>query len=134
MTLKDIKTLKMTRAEYETQQVETCRIENWHEWHEWMQKYWSKGVVSRAMFNRGCRITQNNTERLRKWFGKCAFTYPGEFFLRAWALDLGTARVLVFTGKGKGTSYEVILQWDGKKVRKDIGRVLEFMDMMAEPA
>ena len=36
--------------------------------------------------------------------------------------------MLVLTAKGKGTCYEVVTEWDGKKVRKNIKKVLEFME------
>lgn len=130
MKLADVKFLKMKRSDYEGDWVGEP-IQNFPEWQFAMQKYWNWGV-SRKMFDKGCRISGDNRAKFKKHFGKCAFTFSSEFYFHGWLVDLGTAQVIVLTAKGKGTCYEVLVSKDGEKVRKDIPKVLEFMDIIAE--
>ena len=131
MKLTDVKFLPMKGKDYDEGKIVGCHWMNFPEHRDWMQKYWGLGV-SREMFDKGCLINGDNRERFKNLFGKRAFVFNGGHFFHGWLADLGTTQVLVLTAKDHGTCYEVVVEKDGKKVRKDINRVFEFMDMIAE--
>lgn len=133
MKLSDVKFVKMSRRDYEDEVVVGEPVQNFPAWQEWMKKYWGRGPgLSRKWLYKGCLISQDNRERFKRHFGKCAFTFNGGHYFHGWLADLGTSQVVVLTAREHGTCYEVVVRRDGKKVQKDIQRVLEFMDMIAE--
>lgn len=131
MKLADVKFLPMRGKDYDEGKIVGSPWMNFPEHYNWMQKYFHLGV-SREMFDKGCRISGDNRERFKKLFGKRNFIFSGSHFFHGWLADLGTTQVLVLTAKDHGTCYEVVVKRDGKKVKTDIKKVFEFMDMIAE--
>jgi hypothetical protein len=118
---------KMKRKDY-GHTIHACPIQNFPEWCAFSHKYWGMGV-SRKVFNMGCNMFGDNRERFKRHWGKCTFTFNGSHYFHCWLVDLGTAQVVVLTAREHGTCYEVVVSRDGKKVRKDIPKVLEFIEM-----
>ena len=133
MKLQDVKFLPMKGKDYDNCKIVGVPWMNFPEHRDWMQKHWGLGV-SQEMFDKGCLINGDNRERFKRLFGKRAFVFNGGegHYFHGWLADLETAQVLVLTAREHGTCYEVVVKRDGVKIRKDIKRVLEFMDMIAE--
>lgn len=111
------------------EKLKTNPVENYPEYQKWVGK-----ALKDLM---GCsRMLGDNRKRLRRLMGIPAFVYRGEFRYDCWFVGLGLpgalAAVLVLTAKGKGTCYEVVTEWDGKKTKQNIKKVLEFMEMVGE--
>jgi hypothetical protein len=133
MDLNDVRPLPMTAAQFRNGEVVTYAVQNYHEYHmRDIEMYGRMRALpraeSRALFDRQHLIVGDNRKRFREMFGKPHFHFRGEFYMHAWRLDIGAAQVVVLTGKGKGTCYEVVTQVGGREVKADIHKVLEFID------
>lgn len=65
--------------------------------------------------------SQPRVEELTDMLGRVDFIYQGEYRRYAWAVEYAGCEAIIFSGRGKGTSVEIILR-DGEPT----GSVLEF--------
>jgi hypothetical protein len=72
-------------------------------------------------------ILDDNREAFAEILGKPSFRFRGECLFHCWLVDLGDARVLVLTAAGKGTCYEAVRKWRGKKLRMDKDLIIRFL-------
>tara|TARA_Y100000034_G_C6868619_1_gene396198 strand:+ start:948 stop:1361 length:414 start_codon:yes stop_codon:yes gene_type:complete len=72
----------------------------------------------------------DHREHFKTLFGKPSFYFTSEFRFHCYALDLGDAKIVLLTAKGKGTCYEVIIGANGVKQRKNPDKIIRFMDAL----
>lgn len=113
--LKNAKIFEMTSREYTSGDVETNPIQNFQDMR------WPLTSQERS------DLYRDNREAFKHIFGSPIFYFRSEFNFHCYPIELPEAQILLLTAKGKGTSYEVIVKKDGKKVQKDKKAILTFL-------
>ena len=118
---KPVEVLGAKSEEYATKKFEVNNILSFPKIRNWLlDESLNNGLILG-------RFYADNRKELREILGKPSFCYRGEFYFHCWVVDLGKAQLLILTAKDKGTCHEVITHREGKKIRKDLGCIIEFL-------
>lgn len=94
--------MKVTRKQYEDGLIRAFAVSN-------SESYW-KWFESLSIVDRRYTLTDNRAALLAVFGRKHDWCWRGEYFFRVWVVEFKSKTFLVFTGKGTGTSVELVYQ------------------------
>ncbi len=75
-------------------------------------------------------INQSHVEKFTETFGERNFTYRNEYLLSAWLVEHNGCEAIIFSGKGKGTFVEVVLDEQGNPKGNVFNFFKEFLSVV----